>query len=174
MPNQAPFLSLSLFPIPISISYIPFSFPFPYLQGEPCNSSPSPHPLQQNHPPLGSFTPSLLPSSSFPREAPGFSHHLLNSRMLSTALFSCRWELSKANNLGRRAPRPSTGVLAWPHPCQADEPCPAQVRAPLGRTQHPSPNRDLGDDLDFGCISCLCWLLPALCQALCFCPLPSL
>lgn len=52
--------------------------------------------------------------------------------MPSAALFSCRWELSQADDLGRRAQGASPGVLARPCPCQEDEPRSAQVRAPRG------------------------------------------
>lgn len=90
------------------------------------------------------------------------------SRMLSTALFSCRWELSEANDLGRRAQGASPGVLAWPCPCQEDEPCPAQVRAPRGTGWphlEPTPISPPGHHLDFGNSSSLRCLFPALCQA---------
>ena len=95
-------------------------------------------PLQRNDPPLGSFTPSLPPSSSFPRKTPGsggfpIDAELLGSGVLSAALVSCRWELGEANNLGRRAPGAGAGVLAWPHPCQANKPRSAKVRARLDR-----------------------------------------
>lgn len=104
--------------------------------------------------------------------------------MLNAAL-SCRWELGKANDLGRRAPGAGAGVLARPHPCQADEPRSAQVGARPDRIagrgspiapvwkDPPSPRWDPGDDRDFGSSSCPRWLLPALCQTLYFCPLPS-
>lgn len=49
--------------------------------------------------------------------------------MLSAALFSCRWELGEANDLGRGTPGAGAGLLAWPHPCQAHEPRSAQVGA---------------------------------------------
>lgn len=104
--------------------------------------------------------------------------------MLCAALFSCRWELSKANNLGRRAPGAGAGVLARPHPCQEDKPRSAQVRAqlhhtgergspfaPLWKDPSPSPHWDPGDDLGFGsagyCLPCArlsAFVLPQACK----------
>lgn len=147
-------------------------------------------PLQRNPPPLGSFTPSLPLSSSFPRETSGsglfpVNPQLLGSRMLSAALLSCRRELGKADDVGRRAPGAGAGVLARPHPGQADEPRSAQVGAwpdhvwergspfACAWKDPASPRWHPGDDLGFGSSSRPRWLLPAWCQTRYFCPLPS-
>lgn len=175
-------------------------FPLPlFLLKPPVSLLPSltQLPRQQNPPPLGSFTPSLPLSSSFPRGTSGsglfpVDAQLLGSGMLSTALLSCRRELGEADDLGRRAPGAGAGVLARPHPGQADEPCSAQVGGGsllrslagpcLGAGQPPfacawkdpaSPGWHPGDDLGFGSSSRPRWLLPAWCQTRDFCPLPS-
>lgn len=38
------------------------------------------------------------------------------------SVLSCRRQPCQADHLGRRAPGAGTGVLAWPHPCQAEQP----------------------------------------------------
>lgn len=109
----------------ISAQLRPFLFPFPLNTS--CSPSPFPGPVKPS-----SFGVIYTTSASEQFLSQGLRRFSSISRMLSTALFSCRWELSEANNLGRRAQGASPGVLAWPCPCQEDEPRSPQVRAPRG------------------------------------------
>lgn len=105
----SPFPTLSLFLVTTPSALLP-----PLTQLQPL-------------PPLGALCPRalLFLKQLWVRGSPPL--HSSHAGDAEHSALSCRRQPCQANHLGRRAPGASTGVLAWPRPCRAEQPRHAEV-----------------------------------------------